>query len=107
MYKRSKSMNTLQIAPQQIYQIQQYFKSKPVLKAFLFGSYTRGEAREDSDIDILVELDYSQHIGLEFVEMQLELQDLLAKKVDLVSARGLSKYIKPYIEKEKQLVYER
>ena len=87
--------------------LQNYFSTQPVLKAYLFGSYARNEALNTSDIDVLVDLDYSQVIGLEFVQMQLDLQDLLAQKVDLVSSRGLSKYIKPIIEKEKILIYER
>ena len=87
--------------------LQNYFSTQPVLKAYLFGSYARNEAINSSDIDVLVDLDYSQFVGLEFVQMQLDLQDLLALKVDLVSSRGLSKYIKPIIENEKILIYER
>ena len=82
-----------------------FFSEKPVLKAYLFGSYGRGEGREHSDIDLLVELDHSQPIGWDFIQMQLDLQELLEKKVDLVSARGLSRYIRPIIEKEKVLIY--
>jgi predicted nucleotidyltransferase len=77
------------------------------LKAYLFGSYSKGLENEDSDIDLLVELDYSQPIGLEFIQMQLDLQELLSKKVDLVSARGLSKHIQPILDKEKKLIYAR
>ena len=91
----------------QIELIQDYFKAQPVLKAYLFGSYVRGEATAESDIDILVDLDYSQNIGLEFIQMQIDLQNLLAKKVDLVSARGLSKYIQPIIDRGKRVIYER
>ena len=91
----------------QIELIQDYFKAQPVLKAYLFGSYVRGEATAESDIDILVDLDYSQNIGLEFIQMQIDLQNLLAEKVDLVSARGLSKYIQPIIDTEKRLIYDR
>ena len=87
--------------------ISDYFQNKPVLRAYLFGSYVRGEANEQSDVDILIELDYSQSIGLTFVEMQFDLQDILSRKVDLVSERGLSKFIKPFIEKEKELIYAR
>jgi uncharacterized protein len=87
--------------------IKAYFKDKPVVKAYLFGSYVRGEAREDSDIDILVELDYEAKIGLLFVTMQLDLEELLHKKVDLVSEKGFSKYIKPIVDKEKLLIYAR
>ncbi|TAH22702.1 MAG: nucleotidyltransferase [Cytophagales bacterium] len=87
--------------------IQVYFEDKPVKRAYLFGSYARGEAVEDSDIDILVELDYRVKIGLLFVRMQLELEDLLQKKVDLVSEKGFSKYMKPIVDKEKKLIYTR
>ena len=87
--------------------ISDYFQNKPVLKAYLFGSFVRGDANEKSDIDILVELDYSQSIGLAFVEMQLDLQSMLSRKVDLVSERGLSKFIRPFIEQEKELIYAR
>jgi hypothetical protein len=87
--------------------IRNYFFSKPVRKAFLFGSMSRGESSAESDVDILVELDYSKPIGLEFVQMQLDLQDLLNKKVDLITLNSLSRHIKPYVDKEKVLIYER
>ena len=85
--------------------IKDYFKNRPVLKAYLFGSYVNGKATNKSDIDILVDLDYSQRIGLGFVQMQIDLENLLKTKVDLVSSNSLSKYIKPYIDQEKELIY--
>ncbi len=88
-------------------QIKAYLAEKPVKKAYLFGSYGRGDASIDSDVDILVELDYTLPIGLLFVQMKLDLEKLIDKEVDLVSAKGLSKYIKPAIEKEKLLIYAR
>jgi len=84
-----------------------YFKTRPVLNAYLFGSYVRNEEDSHSDIDILVDLDYSQKIGLGFVQMQLDLEKLLNIKVDLVSSNGLSKYIQPIVDREKQLIYAR
>lgn len=90
-----------------IHKIRDYFKDQPVIKAFLFGSYARAEAMDDSDIDILVELDYSQHIGLGFVSMKLDLEEKLGKKVDLVSSNGVSKHILPFIDQDKTLIYER
>ena len=99
--KKILTMNT-----EMIETIRNYFSTQPVLKAWLFGSFARGEETPDSDVDILVELDHSQPIGLEFVQMQLDLQNLLHKPIDLVSSRGISKYIKPYIDTEKILLYE-
>lgn len=52
--------------------IKAYLKNKPVLKAYLFGSQANGNAEATSDIDILVELDYSQKIGFLFLKMQIE-----------------------------------
>jgi len=97
----------MSLTSSQINIIKDFFSKQPVLKAYLFGSYGRGNENKDSDIDLLVELDYSQPIGLEFIQMQLDLQKLLSKKVDLVSARGLSKYIQPILDKEKKLIYAR
>jgi len=88
--------------------IQQFFADKPVKKAFLFGSYARNTAIKDSsDIDILVELDHSKPVGLQFFTFQYELEDLLKRKVDLVSDEGLSKHVRPYVEKDKILIYDR
>lgn len=87
--------------------IKEYFRTRPVLKAYLFGSYVRGQADNNSDIDILVELDYSQRIGLGFVQIQIDLERILKKKVDLVSSNSLSKYIKPLVDYEKKLIYAR
>lgn len=85
--------------------MKRYFKTKPVLKAYLFGSYVRNEADNQSDVDILIDLDYSQRIGLQFVQMKIDLEKLLGKKVDIVSSNGLSKYIKPLVDHKKQLIY--
>jgi len=87
--------------------IQNYFVDKPVLKAFLFGSFARNEGTLESDVDILVELDYSVHIGLGFIDMKTDLEKKLHKKIDLVSSNALSKFIQPFVNKEKKLIYER
>ena len=88
--------------------IKDFFVGKPVKRAFVFGSYARKEANIESDLDIIVELDHSKEpIGIKFFIFQNELEDLLHKKIDLVSEGGISKYIKPAIDKEKILVYER
>ena len=88
-------------------QISDFFKTKPVLRAYLFGSESRKESNKNSDVDILVELDYSKPIGMEFVRMKLELEEITHKKVDLLSSGGVSKYIQPFIEHDKILIYEK
>jgi hypothetical protein len=97
----------MQLSDKDIQIVRDFFSGQPVLKAYLFGSYSRNEADNNSDIDILVDLDYSKHIGLGFVTMQLELQKKLQKKIDLVSSKAISKYIKPFVEKDKVLIYEK
>ncbi|SEG41211.1 nucleotidyltransferase family protein [Algoriphagus boritolerans] len=88
-------------------QIKQSFRDKPVLKAYLFGSFSREQASVDSDIDILVELDYSQKIGLKFFQMQTELENILNHKVDLISNEALSPLIRPQVIRDRMLVYKK
>jgi len=58
-----------------------------VRKLALFGSYARGDQREDSDVDILVEVDPS--IGLEFVTLCETIEKLLGMRADVVSSRAV------------------
>lgn len=90
-----------------IKQLSEYFKTQPVLKAWLFGSYSRGEQREDSDVDIFIVLDYSQHIGLRFFGMYEDLKEMLGREVDLVSEPTLAPFAKESIDRDKILIYER
>ena len=87
--------------------ISEYFAGKPVLKAWLFGSYARGEADADADSDVLVELDYDKRVGLVFFGWHQDLADVINKKIDVVSLGGVNKRLWPYIEKDMTLIYER
>ena len=87
--------------------IADYFKTQPVLKAYLFGSFSRGEETESSDIDILIVLDDSQHVGLKFFGMYEDLKDLLGRKVDLVTERSLAPFARESVDHDKILIYER
>jgi uncharacterized protein len=53
----------------------------------IFGSYGRGQQTATSDVDILV--DFTQPIGIEFIDLADELEKLLEMKVDLVSKNGV------------------
>lgn len=86
-----------------------YFSNKPVSRVYLFGSFARGDEHAASDIDVLVELDYHRGGGdfYKFLEMKEDLEHILQRKVDLVSAKGLSTHIAQFVETDKKLVYER
>lgn len=72
----------------------------------VFGSHARNEATPDSDIDLLV--DYAKPLGLfKFARLQRQLSEILKKNVDLVSRKGVSKHLKPYIMHDAQVVYEK
>lgn len=93
---------------QEILQIlAEYFKTQPVLKAGLFGSYARGEENFGSDVDILIVLDYSKPVGLKFFGMWNDLERLLDRKVDLVTEQSLADFARESVEREKILIYER
>jgi predicted nucleotidyltransferase len=70
-------------------------KKYGVTRAGIFGSVVRGEAREESDIDILVEIE-SRMSSLDFVGLKLELEEALGKPVDL----GEYSVIKPIIKEQ-------
>lgn len=64
----------------------------------VFGSYGRGDAGKDSDIDILV--DFNKRIdGFDYIRMAHELEDLFDCKIDVVSRGGIKKQYLPFVEK--------
>ena len=89
-------------------------KVVPVLKPYvrrvsIFGSIVRGEEAPNSDIDILVSLKPSDErppLGLNWFGLEQDLGIILGREVDLVTEDGLSPYIRPYVEKEKVIIYE-
>jgi predicted nucleotidyltransferase len=83
-----------------------FFKDQPVRRAYLFGSFARGENKPGSDLDILVEMEPGISL-FEFISIQNKLKTVLKVQIDLVSANGLSGKIKPFIDSEKILVYEK
>ena len=88
--------------------IRDYFKDQPVLKAWLFGSYARGEQTPESDIDIMVSLDPKEDVSLlKLANMYGSLNDLSGVKVDLVTDKGLMDFARQSVNKDKILLYER
>ena len=89
-------------------QIAEYFKTQPVLKAWIFGSYSRGEQHADSDIDILILPDKSQHFSLFTLnEIYEDLKELLGREVDVITVGGLMPFARESADRDKILIYER
>ena len=88
--------------------IQQYFADKPVSKVEVFDSFSRGEERPDSDIDLIVTYDELANITLFTIgQNKVDLEDLLNKKIDLGTNKGISRYVLPLIANERKVIYER
>ena len=88
--------------------IAEYFKTQPVLKAWLFGSYARGEQTENSDIDILVEYDKDAHISLLSIShMMGELEKTTGHRVDLIEDGRLMPFAVDSANRDRVLIYER
>lgn len=92
-------MNNLQQIEDLIRKEKEYLKKRfYVSKIGVFGSYLKKKETSDSDIDILVEFDGP--IGWDFIELQEYLENLLGKKVDLVSIKALKPQLKDDILNE-------
>lgn len=89
--------------------IRQYFKDKPVLRAWLFGSFSRGEERDESDVDILVDYDHSNgYVSLLTMGgMLMDLSNIVGRRVDLVDNEGLKDFARKSVDNDKILIYER
>lgn len=73
-------------------------KKYPISRLGIFGSYTRGEANENSDIDIVV--DIAGPMGLNFIAMADEIEGLFGIKTDVVPKRSIKSTYLPYVEKD-------
>jgi len=75
-------------------------KKYEIKKAGVFGSVIRGEIRENSDIDILVELGNDDMSLLDFIGIKLKLEEVLGRKVDLVEYATIKPLLKERILEE-------
>ena len=80
----------------------EYFADKPVQRVQLFGSYARGEATAESDVDLLVKM--ARPVGWEYFNYAEDLRERLGVKVDMGS--GVSDYMMRYISKDLITLYE-
>ena len=85
-----------------------YFKDKPVKSVYLFGSYARGDAEENSDIDILFSLKENTRISyFGLAQYLVDLEEKLVNKVDLVEEEVIYPGLKKYIDADKILLFSR
>ena len=87
--------------------IADYFKTQPVLKAWLFGSFARGDESSLSDVDILVQFDEGGVSLLKHAAMICELEKILNRPVDIVPEKMLRPRVRENVEQDKKLIYER
>lgn len=88
--------------------IADYFKKQPVTRAWLFGSFARGEETPLSDVDLLVQFDETARVSLlKHASMANELEALLERPVDLVPLKKLRPSVRANVDNDKKLVYER
>lgn len=90
-------------------------KAVPILKPYIdrlavFGSTVRGESTSKSDLDLLIRLKPSNKrpkLGLfKLMEIEKDLEKKLGCEIDLVTEDSLSPYIRPYVDREKVIIYE-
>jgi uncharacterized protein len=82
-------------------------KDYGIKKASVFGSVSRGEDKPESDVDLLVELG-PEPMGLfEFIGIKHKMEDILGKKVDLVTEGNIISHFEPYIRADLKQIYEK
>ncbi|MBQ4407021.1 MAG: nucleotidyltransferase domain-containing protein [Bacteroidales bacterium] len=97
--------NTTQIVTKMI---AEYFKTQPITKAWLFGSWARDEQTRDSDIDLLVVYDKNARVSLlKHAAMICDLEEILNRPVDIVEDGTLLPFAVESANRDKKLIYER
>lgn len=88
--------------------IKAYLEKQPISRAWLFGSFSRGDETENSDIDILVDFEKDAHVGLfKYAGMYSDLKEILGREVDLVKNGTLKSFAVESANNDKILIYER
>jgi predicted nucleotidyltransferase len=89
-------------------QIADFCRRNHIRKFAFFGSVLRDDFGSDSDIDALVELEQGAPIGLfEMAEMEIELSEMIGRRVDLQTPQDISRYFRDKVVAEAEVLYER
>ena len=86
--------------------IREVLKTEPVLKAWLFGSFSRGEDTLESDVDILVQMAPNDLTMLGFLKIQTRLEKAISRPVDFIEEDCLEDFARPSADRDKILIYE-
>jgi predicted nucleotidyltransferase len=89
-------------------EIERFCRRHHIRRLSLFGSVLRDDFRLDSDVDVLIEFDENQHVGLmAFAAMQAELSSILGRQVHLSTPGFISESIRDHVIQSAQVQYER
>ena len=86
--------------------IRDYCAKQPIQRLSVFGSALRGDFREDSDIDLLVEYKSEAQVGLEFFQHMVDLSEIIGRTVDLRTPEDLSRYFRHTVCEEAIPIFE-
>ena len=86
--------------------IRDFCQRHRIRRLSFFGSVLRDDFRSDSDVDVLVEFEPGNVPGLLFFAMEMELSDILDRKVDLNTLQSISPYFRDQIQTEAEVQYE-
>lgn len=101
-------MDTLALTKEKAFSLIEKYKERikalGVRRIGLFGSFVRGEQHKESDVDLLVEFEPGQKTYDNFIQLSFFLEDLMQRRVELVTPESLSPYIGPHILNEVEYV---
>lgn len=88
--------------------IDNFARRHRIRRLALFGSVLRGDFRPDSDVDVLVEFEAGQRVGLiRLAGMERELSEILGRQADLRTPADLSRYFRDEVARNAEVLYER
>jgi len=87
-------------------QITPILKAHAIRKAAVFGSFARGEMTKNSDIDILIEFMGEKSL-FDLIDLRFKLEDILKRKVDVLTYNSLHPLLKDIILNEQKIIYEK
>ncbi|MBO4434242.1 MAG: nucleotidyltransferase domain-containing protein [Bacteroidales bacterium] len=88
--------------------VQKYLSTIPVDKAWVFGSFARGEETSRSDLDLLVDYTAGSNLSLlDVIRFKQQLESIIGREVDLIQNGYLKPFAAASAEKDKYLIYER